>query len=338
VAVDLAAVPEAHQEKVTSALDAAFSAGDVQAVHLVTGGASGALAFRVETAAAGDHLLRVEVLTGPMRNPHQYTCLEAAAAEGIAPPVRYVDADAGVMVMHFVDTKPLHEFPGGPAALATAAGDLLRRLHRDVTFPAVHDHLDSLSRLVASLGMSGRVAPGLLDRHVQGFARLRAAYPWDPSTHVAGHNDPNPFNLLSDGSRLWLIDWETANRNDPFVDLATADSHVATTPELRDAFLRASLGREPTPVDEARLGLMGLCVQLFAGCILLTIVEDADRPRHEDLDAMTPDQFGAAIAAGELVAGQPRTTLAFAKLVLRQFAEGVSSPAADEWMRVAAAG
>jgi aminoglycoside phosphotransferase (APT) family kinase protein len=339
-AVDLTEVPEAQRAMVADALAAAFSPGDVTAVRAVAGGASGALTYRVESAAAGDHLLRVEVITGPLRNPHQYTCLEAAAAEGIAPPVRFVDADAGVLVMRFVDTQPLASFPGGPPALAAAAGDLLGRLHRTVTFPAVHDYQNSLGRLVASLGLSGRVAPGLLDRHVAGFARIKAAYPWDPSAHVAGHNDPNEFNLLSDGTRLWLVDWETANRNDPFVDLATAASHLAATPDLRDGLLRAWMGdgREPTRVDEAQLGLMGLCTQLFAGAILLTIVVDPEQPVHTDLDALTPDEFGAAIARGELVPGRPATTLAFAKLMLRRFTENVESPAADAWLQTVIAG
>ena len=74
---------------------------------------------------------------------------------------------------------------------------------------------------MAACSSSGLFAPGLLDRHQKGFERIREAYPWDAAALVSSHNDPNPANILFDGERLWLIDWETAYRNDPLVDVAT---------------------------------------------------------------------------------------------------------------------
>ena len=38
---------------------------------------------------------------------------------------------------------------------------------------------------------------------------------------VLSHNDVNPTNLVFDGEKLLLVDWETAGRNDPFYDPAT---------------------------------------------------------------------------------------------------------------------
>jgi aminoglycoside phosphotransferase (APT) family kinase protein len=34
------------------------------------------------------------------------------------------------------------------------------------------------------------------------------------------HNDVNPSNLVYDGARILLLDWEVAGRNDPYYDLA----------------------------------------------------------------------------------------------------------------------
>ena len=36
----------------------------------------------------------------------------------------------------------------------------------------------------------------------------------------SSHNDVNPTNLVYDGEKLLLLDWETAGPNDPFYDLA----------------------------------------------------------------------------------------------------------------------
>jgi hypothetical protein len=264
--------------------------------------------------------------------------MRAAAEAGVAPPIRFVDDAAGVVVLPFIEQRPLTEHAGGPVGAATEVAELLARLHSTDAFPSRGDHLDNLARMIGFLTASGRVAPGLLDRHLEAFERIRGAYPWDPGGFVSAHNDPNQFNLLYDGDRVWLIDWETASRNDPFVDLATACAHLAPTDELRTLVLRTALRRQPGPVDHARLALMGWLVQLFAGSILLTIVVDPATPTHTDLTVMSGEEFGAAIASGELVAGTTETTLTFAKLMLASFVDASTTPAFEDALRVAASG
>lgn len=331
--VDLGVVPEAQRDKVSAALDGAFGPGQVSGVSVVGGGASGALTYRVD-AAAGSYLLRVETLQGPLRNPFQYDCMQVAAEAGVAPPIRFVDADAGVVVLPFIEQRPLGEHAGGPVGAATEVGELLAQLHATPAFPQRSDHFENLDGVIAFLERSGRVAAGLLDRHREGFERVRAAYPWEPDTFVSAHNDPNQFNLLYDGERVWLIDWETAARNDPFIDLATASSHLAPTDDLRDVVLRAGLGRDPDQRDRARLAVMGWVVQLWAGCLLLTVVVDPAVPTHTDLTPMSLDEFGARIGSGDLVPGNPVTTHAYAKIVLAAFLEASGTPAFDEALGV----
>ena len=327
-------VPAPHRGLVEAALRAAFGTRGVDSVRAVPGGASGALALRVESTA-GPHLLRVEGPRSPLRNPHQYDCASAAAEAGIAPPLRFLDADQGIMVMPFIDQRPVSGFPGGPPAVAQAAGELLARLHDLALFPAHGDYLDNLARMLGFLRGSGRVATGLLDRHAEGLERIRAAYPWSPDAFVSCHNDPNQFNLLFDGDRLWLIDWETASRSDPMIDIATVASHVAPTPELVALLLRSSLGREPDDGTRARLVLATLLINLFTGAILLLIAGDPAAPPHADLDAPTPAEFERAVERGELVAGTPATTTTFAKVVLRAFADGIGSPDFDTQLLLA---
>jgi Phosphotransferase enzyme family len=192
--------------------------------------------------------------------------------------------------------------------------------------------------MLAYLGGSGRVASGLLDRHTAGFEQIRAAYPWQPEAFVSAHNDPNQFNLLYDGDRLWLIDWETASRNDPLTDIGNVCGYLAPTQDLRDSVLRASLGHEPDALVRARLALMGRLIQLYAGCILLMIVVDPAAPTHTDLTPMTVDEFRIGIEQGTLRAGTPTTTIAYAKIVLGAFVDGLDAPGFEDATRVSAAG
>jgi hypothetical protein len=149
----------------------------------------------------------------------------------------------------------------------------------------------------------------------EAFEEIRAVYPWDPATFVSAHNDPNQFNLLYDGTRLWLVDWETASRNDPYIDIATLCAHLAPTSELQDLILARVLATPPDDRARARLFLAHQLVRLFAGAMLLLIAGDPAEPADMS-GALTPDEFAAAVTRGDLVAGEPSTTLAFATSVL----------------------
>lgn len=325
-------IPDAHRDAVRTALADAIGPG-VARIEPTSGGASGALTYRVDSER-GSHLLRIEGVRGPLRNPHQTTCLQAAASAGIAPPVLHADDDTGLLLVDWLDTRPVAEHPEGPHGAAREAGELIAGLHALPRFPDTGDHLQKLQQLTALLPQIGRVAPGLLDPHAGALEELVAGFPWDPAAFVACHNDPNQGNLLFDGERLWLVDWETAGANDPVVDLASLAEHLAPTDELRDALLRAALGREPDEVDQARLVVGRQLGRALAGLLLLLVVADPDTPTHLDLDALTIEQFLARLGSGELVPGVPSTTLAFAKISLAQFLAGMETPETRHALRV----
>ena len=129
-------------------------------------------------------------------------------------------------------------------------------------------------------------------------------YPWDSATFVSTHNDVNPTNLLYDGNRLWLIDWESAKRNDPFIDIAQVCVALATTAELEELVLRRVLSSPPDDLVRARLLLAKQLVRLFTGAALVLVTSGPPEP--VDLDAaMTMDEINAAVGRGHLAAGQP---------------------------------
>src|SRR6202042_1571108 len=103
----------------------------------------------------------------------------------------------------------------------------------------------------------------VLDPVNERLAAIREAYVWDRAASVSCHNDPVPANILYDGNRLWLIDWESAYRNDPLVDVAITSDHFARTPELREALLRAWLGRPPDEALNVRLDLVRALTRLY---------------------------------------------------------------------------
>src|SRR3954465_14564268 len=101
----LTIVPAEHRPAVATALVAAFGPQNLSALTPLRGGASGALLYRA-TIHDRAYVVRVETRrSSPLRNPHQYVCMQTASEAGIAPPLRFVDADAGITVMDCVETQ-----------------------------------------------------------------------------------------------------------------------------------------------------------------------------------------------------------------------------------------
>jgi hypothetical protein len=327
-------VPAERRDVARAALRAVF--GPLEAtIEPVTGGASGALIYRV--AAKGRRwLLRLEGMRrSPLRNPHQYACMQIAADAGIAPPLRFVDAEAGVAIMDFLTVRPLDEFPGGRIALARAAGALVARLQATPLFPQFVDYFDALARLLAYLRAAHLFAPGLLDPYVEGFSRIRTVLP-KSSEQVSAHNDPNPRNMLFDGERLWLVDWETAYRNDPLVDVAILLDQLETTPGIEDALLVAWCGREPDAVLGARLVLMRAVARLYYACLALAPFAAAPREPDGDLSAPTPAAFRRAFEEGRLAPASRETLYTLGKMQLAGFLAALAAPTfGDALARVA---
>jgi hypothetical protein len=176
------------------------------------------------------------------------------------------------------------------------------------------------------------------------FERIRAAYPWDGDAPVSNHNDINPHNVLFDGARLWLIDWELAFRNDPMADVAgVANNFIdpVAPPEwagdLEETLLRAWLGREPDRALWSRLALMRQLNRLFYACLMLS-TSVGQRPPEPDLDALPGHDFREQIESGRLGLDSPHLLHVMGKMQLAGFLAGMSAPGFDAALREARSG
>jgi aminoglycoside phosphotransferase (APT) family kinase protein len=276
------------------------------------------------------YLMRVEGQPSPLRNPHQYVAMRIAAEAGIAPKIHHIDEAGRVAVMDFIEQQPLNAYPGGPRALAQALGELLSRVQATPVFPYFVNYPDIVARLFAHVRRTGLFAAGLLDAHVQRLELLREAYDAGSTRLVSSHNDCIPSNILFDGERLWLIDWESAYRNDPLVDVAIVVDSLVPSPELQDVLLRAWLGRAPDEALRARLELIRALTRLYYAGVLLSASAAVSRaPPDTDLSAPTVREFQQAIHEGRLKPGAPETKHILGKIFLASFLAGVPPPGFD---------
>ncbi|MEM8704481.1 MAG: phosphotransferase [Pseudomonadota bacterium] len=145
----------------------------------------------------------------------------AAEMAGISPAV--VHQEPGVLVLDFVEAKTFEEADvRNPANLARII-DLVARAHRELgihlTGPVLAFWPFQVNRTYATrLKADGSAHSGLLPGLMDTLSDLEETV--GPVDLVIGHNDLLAANLLDDGQRLWLIDWEYGGFNSPLFDLA----------------------------------------------------------------------------------------------------------------------
>jgi aminoglycoside phosphotransferase (APT) family kinase protein len=323
----IAESPAACRETLHSALRAAFGSMKIDKIVPISGGVSGAFPFRVEI---GDrrYVVRVEGPATPLRNPHQYDSMLIAAEAGIAPKVHYIDESSRVVVMDFIEARSIRSIPGGSQGLVQALGESLRSLQATRPFQRFIAYPDIVDRLWQWVCQTGLFAPGVLDPYTERLARIRETYIWEPADLVSSHNDPVPLNILFDGDRLWLIDWEIAYRNDPLVDVAIILDNLAPSPELESLLLKTWLGREPEDELRAQLVQVRALTRLFyTGVLFSASAAASGAMADDDLSAMTIAEFRQAIRDGQLQPYSLPTRHVLGKMYLASFLAGTVPPA-----------
>jgi len=166
----------------------------------------------------------------------------AAAATGFAPEV--IHAEPGLMVSRFVEGKVLAV--ADVQADIPRIADLVFRFHRDMPaalsgpgfiFWVFHVNRD----YVRQLREAGHAAA--LDNWLTINSELEQAQMALPV--VVGHHDLLPANLIDDGTRLWLIDYEYAGFGTAMFDLANLSSNNNFSADQSATLLDAYFGRPP---------------------------------------------------------------------------------------------
>ncbi len=145
---------------------------------------------------------------------------------------------------------------------------------------------------------------------------------------VSSHNDAHSGNLLFDGRRLWLIDWESAYRNDPVVDLATLIDSFGFSPDLEAILVKTWLGRAPDEAFYKRLATVRALTRLYYAGVFLS-ASAASRTRtvpDADLSVPTLEAFNSSVRDGARTDSPSETMHILGKMYLASFLSGDAVP------------
>ena len=211
---------------------------------------------------------------------------QAAAAAGVGPEVLAFEPRLGCLVTAWIEAAPARDVR---AHIPELAG-LLRKIHAGPELPARFDSLgvgQTYARLVRE---RGGTVPEAAERLLAAVARISFEHPSVPC-----HNDLLGANLLDDGSRLWIVDWDYAGMGDPFFDLGNLSVNNGFSEADDEALLEAYSAC--TPERFAALRLMRVVSDLREGMwgVLQAVISELDF----DFAAYSDDHLARAAAALE---------------------------------------
>jgi thiamine kinase-like enzyme len=226
---------------------------------------------------------------------NELTASRAAHAAGLSPAV--VHSEPGVLVWEYRPGTTLTPEKLRERATLERVLALLKRCHQDVAihlagpvlgfwvFQVVRTYAHRLesegSRWRARLPDLLATARTLEER--VGAVRL-----------VFSHNDLVAANLIDDGRRLWLVDWEYSGFNSPLFDLAGLASHNALSEDQEEWLLEQYF--EAPLTDELRDRFRAMKGASYLREAMWGMVSEAHLTMEFDCEAYTEENLGKLAA------------------------------------------
>jgi thiamine kinase-like enzyme len=202
--------------------------------------------FKVRSGGR-DYVLRVFGRGTSQLGIHRSTerlATEAAARAGVGPPlVRFTEEAA---VTEFVEGEAMPELRVEETARA------LRLVHEGPSLPSAFD----VFRVVDDYRSRAARVPPAFERARALAEEIELALRGPEHDPVPCHNDLLNANLIWDGERVWIVDWEYAGMGDRYFDLGNLSINNGLSEEDDERLLTAYFGEPCTPRRVAALRLM----------------------------------------------------------------------------------
>lgn len=326
-------IPAHKQTAVEQALQDTFGVNHPDNMQPMTKGLSGSLVYRIMLQDK-PYLLRVIPDAASRDNPaHYFGCMQAAADAGLAPAIRYLNIEDRICITDYITAKP---FPIEMAVKEMAA--VVKKLHGMPSFFTVLPYVAAADSFFERFRLQSILPAETMQLLSERYRLISAVYPRnDRENMVSSHNDLKPDNIIWDGAKPWLVDWEAARLNDRYVDLAAIANFIVKNEADEQELLERYFGAPASDYQRARFFLMSNIVHVFclAICSLSAakselLPDGASRPGFGDFHQLLWDE--------KIDLGDPEEKLRYGLVHLDAFLHKTGSPRFAESIRIIEAG
>ena len=176
----------------------------------------------------------------------EHAATVAAAGVGVGAEVVAFLRPDGILVTRFIEGTPMAGRDVREPAVLAGIADSIRRFHEGPAIPGLFVPLrvaEAYRALALERGVPIPPEYGL----AQAIARrIELALVLNPLEPRPCHNDVLPGNLIDDGTRMRIVDWEYAGMGDPFFDLGnfSVNNDLSGT-RTRPSSRRTTAGSRP---------------------------------------------------------------------------------------------
>jgi len=328
-------IPQEKRAAVARGLNEAFGVAEFEEIRNLTERPGSNQAFRI-IVRGSPYLLRINTRAGDM--PRHFSCMQAAADAGLAPRVLYGSVEDRISITDFVEAVP---FPATDALRRMPAS--LRILHALPPFPVA-----PFNTTCTFLLNKGPALDGFFQKFQESkilsenetaellscYEHLATVYSRLDSDMAPSHNDLfKPDNMLFDGNRLWLVDWEAAFQNDRYADLAVVANMIVTNESEETIFLGQYFGEPPDEYQRARFYLMRQLAHMFYAMAFLTF-GSSGKPIDRSEPAPAYSDFQRRFWAREVGLADSHAKTVYGRVHWEQLSQNMRQARFDEALRI----
>jgi aminoglycoside phosphotransferase len=330
-------IPQEKSAAVTRGLREAFGVTEIEEIRMITKGNSTNFVFRI-VVRGSPFLLKIIMRTDDATR--HYTNMKAAAEAGLAPHVWYTNVEDKISITDFVEAAP---FPVPDALVGIPAA--LRKLHALPPFSGVPNQINTTYMFLIHKGapadgfiqsfQAANILPKAESEELFArYAKVAAAYPHHEADMVSSHNDFfKPDNILFDGHRVWLVDWEAAFLNDRYADLAVAANLVVSNEAEESVYLREYFGALPDDYQLARFFLAQQAAHIFYAMAFL-LLGSSGKPIDWSETVPEFNDFYRRIWAGEVNLKDKEMKLVYGRVHWERLLRNVRQARFNEALRI----
>lgn len=281
--------PVEEKSRIDFAVQQSFGISHWKFVSVLNNGLSGASVYKINIKNR-PYVIKLDDISDKMFDLNRvYVILEKAALRDIAPPVYFTDTKQGVVLMKYIDAKP---FPEVTPDSARQLASFFRQLHDAPSFSTWKSNFEKLDYLYQQLPTDYQQS-SLVQQGISKAAYLKIHLS-DPADIRPCHCDVHANNLLFDGRKYYLIDWQLATLENFYFDLAGAVGSFNFYDEvLYQLLLKKYFGREPDHDESEKFVLMRKFLEIYYGIAMIFFSSRNIKllPLSENDIALLPEYF-----------------------------------------------